>query len=32
MLVAQAQVESLVLVTGDDTRGPYDVELLEARQ
>lgn len=32
MLVAQAQVESLVLVTGDDTLGPYDVELLEARQ
>ncbi|MGK2958939.1 MAG: type II toxin-antitoxin system VapC family toxin [Acidimicrobiales bacterium] len=30
MLVAQAQLESLVLVTADQTLGPYDVKLLDA--
>lgn len=31
MLVAQAQLESLVLVTADRTLRPYDVELVDAR-
>ena len=31
MLVAQAQLEVLTLVTADDTLHPYDVELLDAR-
>lgn len=31
MLVAQAQLESLVLVTADRTLRPYDVELIDAR-
>ncbi|MDE0496245.1 MAG: type II toxin-antitoxin system VapC family toxin [Acidimicrobiaceae bacterium] len=32
MLVAQAQMESLVLVTADRSMDPYEVELLDARQ
>lgn len=32
MLVAQAQRESLVLVTADRSIEPYDVELLDARR
>jgi len=31
MLVAQAQLESLVLVTADRALRPYDVELVDAR-
>lgn len=31
MLVAQAQLESLVLVTADQALRPYDVELVDAR-
>lgn len=31
MLVAQAQLESLVLVTADQALRPYDVELIDAR-
>jgi len=32
MLVAQAQLEALTLVTADDALGPYDIELLDARR
>lgn len=32
MLVAQAQMESLVLVTADDALGRYDVDVLAARR
>jgi PIN domain nuclease of toxin-antitoxin system len=32
MLVAQAQIESLVLVSADRSLRPYDVELLDARR
>ncbi len=32
MLVAQAQLESLVLVTGDRSLDPYEVGLLDARR
>jgi len=32
MLVAQAQLESLVLVTADQSLNPYDVEILDARR
>jgi PIN domain nuclease of toxin-antitoxin system len=32
MLVAQAQLEALTLVTADDTLRPYDIDLLDARQ
>lgn len=32
MLVAQAQLESLVLVTADRSIDPYDVEILDARR
>ena len=31
MLVAQAQLESLALVTADAALAPYDIELLDAR-
>jgi PIN domain nuclease of toxin-antitoxin system len=31
MLVAQAQLESLVLVTADRSLRPYDVEIIDAR-
>ncbi len=31
MLIAQAQLEQLVLVTGDRSLRPYDVHLLDAR-
>lgn len=31
MLVAQAQLESLALVTADRTIRPYDIELIDAR-
>ena len=31
MLIAQAQLESLVLVTADRTLRPYDVEIIDAR-
>ncbi len=32
MLVAQAQIDSLTLVTANDVLGKYDCELLDARQ
>lgn len=32
MLVAQSQLESLVLVTADDSLAPYDVTILDARR
>jgi hypothetical protein len=31
MLVAQAQLESLVLVSADRSLRPYDVEIIDAR-